>query len=557
MNNAPSLLLPRTIWLLVGALAALGNAVFRVAIVPLFVTPVFDAILTKQDLTQLPRVLISTLLVVALGSVMLLIQDAALGRTAALVARRWRSLLYTSLLTRHPGQLPGSSGGLSSRILTDLKDVETFYHFGFGSLIAETVTLIGILVILLSLHWQATLLLLLLSVPLLLLLSVLGKKLTGVSTDAQAATEQLGSSLQEGLKHHEVVRAFFADAFMLERFERINALTEKRMRQRSTLAAVFTPVAQLLIFVAIALLLTVLLRSVVSGRLSTGEFVSFITFIALLATPAQLLPKAYGMLQQAASAHARLHGLLLNAAQNSATPPSSSQAHNAGHHDGFILESLGFTYEHHRVLKDVSVTLPERGLIAITGESGGGKSTLLKLMLRFLQPDSGRIALFGQDLTRVPERVLRQDVAFVPQGMDLLSGSVKENLTLGRDVSEERLWQVLEAVNLHTVIQALPAQLESVLGEDGAGLSGGQRQRLAVARALLVEPRVLLCDEPSANLDDESERLLVAALRQQAASRLVVVVAHRPALVNVADSVFVLRDGRLLRVSGEDEAVVH
>ena len=161
------------------------------------------------------------------------------------------------------------------------------------------------------------------------------------------------------------------------------------------------------------------------------------------------------------------------------------------------------------------------------------------------QPTGGRITLGGVALERLPEDVLRTRVAYVPQDTALFRASLRDNLLLGRDYSESRLWEALAAVGLDTTVRTLPDGLDYPLREDGGGLSGGQRGRLAVARALVSEPEVLLLDEPSANLDAASEGVLVTTLQKQAKARLVLVVAHRPALVNAADEVYTLERGRL------------
>jgi ABC-type bacteriocin/lantibiotic exporter with double-glycine peptidase domain len=206
---------------------------------------------------------------------------------------------------------------------------------------------------------------------------------------------------------------------------------------------------------------------------------------------------------------------------------------------GLTLHNLDFSYDRsNAVFHKVCVNFGRTGLIALTGESGSGKSTLLKLILRFLEPDAGKILWESTPIHSLEEVRFRQLVAYVPQTTDLLRGSIRENLLLGREVSEERLWQVLTDVQLKDQIGAMPTQLDYLLNEDGVGLSGGQKQRLAVARALLGNPRILLLDEPSANLDSTNEHALILSLTSLATDCLILVVAHRPALIEAANRVF-------------------
>ena len=524
------LLVPRDVWVWLGGGAALVNAALRVAIVPLFVVPVFDRVLAAGDLSALPSVLVVAAGVVVAGAVALLLQDALLGRAAAELAAHGRAELYKALLRRAPGQLPGTSGGLSSRILTDLKEIETYYQYGLGTLIAETFTLVGIVGVLFYYNVTATLALLLFGAPLAALLALLGRRLEASAQASQAGLEAVGAHLQEGLRHHASVRALAATPFMLGRFAEANERTRRVTVRRSVLAAVQTPSAQVLIFAAVAALVALLARSAARGLLSPGEVVSYLVLTLLLSTPAQLWPKGYAMLQQARAARARL--LALDEARSAEI---DEKAEGSGG-EGLEFSDVSFAYTPGTpVLEAHSFTLPAQGLVALVGESGSGKTTLLQLCLRFLTPSTGAIYLQGAPLQSLSEAELRRRVSYVPQSPDLLRGTLLDNVRLGRDYSEAAVWRALGAAGLAETVRALPSGLDYELLEDGRGLSGGQRQRLAVARALLCGPAVLLLDEPSANLDAESERALVTTLLEQAEERLVLVVAHRPALIEAAD----------------------
>lgn len=537
----PSLLLPATGWALGGMGSALVNAGLRVAIIPVFVTPLFDQVLGSHDLSSLPRILATAGAVAVTGSLALLAQDALLGRAAAGVASAWRRGLYRRLLQRPPGSLPGTSGGLSSRVLTDLREIETYFHFGLGTLVAETGTLLAILGYLFYTNALASLLLIGFGLPTLAVLRWVGRGLESIAERSQAGTEALGRHLQEGLRHHETVRAFDAVAMMLARFEPENRRTARAMAQRSLVSGAQIPIAQVLLFAAVGLLVVILAGSVDRGAMTSGELVSYVTLVALLATPAQLLPKGYAMLREARAADKRLRRL-------AGPPPSrrTSASGSAPTGQGLEVAGLAFAYEGGPlILRDVHLHLPARGLVAVTGESGSGKTTLLRLLLGFLAPQAGGMWLDGDALSLIPEADLRARISYVPQGHEVLSGKLRDSLLMGRALSEERLWHALEEVGLAALFRSLPEGLDHELDEDGAGLSGGQRQRLALARALLTEPRLLLLDEPTSSLDGTSEAELVRMLRAQSERRLVLAVAHRPALVEAADRVFGLADGRL------------
>ncbi len=547
MASGVRLLLPTTPAALAGAAAAVCNALLRVAIVPLFVAPLMDSVMLAGELDRLGSLLGLAALLVIGGSLALWAQDALLARAAAQIAARARERIYRRLLGRAPGELGGSSGGLASRVIFDLREVENYYQFGLGTLVAESVAILAILAVLLASNALATGLLLLLFIPLLLALRLVGRYLERIAQRSQEGMEEVGTHLQEGLKHHEVIRSFGATEFLLDRFRKGNERTERAMTRRGLVAAAQIPVTQILAFAAVGVLVAVLAISANEGNMTIGEIVSFITLVALLSTPAQLLPRGLAMYQQAAAAARRLGQLDREAPQPVGDTPGAGRPGHAGEQRVELRDltvSLGGT----KVLHSLSAVWEGPGLVVIEGESGSGKTTLLRTLLRFIRPAAGEVRVGGLELSRWEEAQLRSHVAYVPQGHDLLAGSIRANLDLGRGLPDELLWQALASVGMEETVRAAAGGLQHELGEDGGGFSGGQRQRLGIARALLSDPAVLLLDEPTSNLDAAAEASIVQVLRDQARRRLVLAVAHRPALAQAAHEVYRMEDGRLRKI---------
>ncbi len=538
MNGLPQLLFPKTLLTFWGGLAASCNALGRVAVAPLLIQPLFDRVFVAGDFSALPSVLGLGGVVIGLGSAALWAQDALFGTLGVRVTARWRAALYETLLGQLPNQTQ-TSGGLTGRLLGDLKEVEAYISVGLGTLIAETLTLTLSVLYLLWANPPATLLLLALALPRAGALVWAGRGIKRRSFEAQALLEDTSAHLQEGLAQREVVRAFGLERFLLERFNASNWGAARAQAARARWAGLQTPLAQVLGFVALSGLLLYLTSSVQRGGMSLGEMSAYITLLALLSTPAQLLPRGYAHLQGARAAATRLHEL--ETLETPTEPPPLEPL--PPRTPVMKVTDLTLSRSHETLIKNLTLELTGPALIALTGPSGSGKTTLLKVLLGLIPPTSGTVALAGVDLARYPSAERRRRLAYVPQESHLFRATLRDNLTLGEPFDDAALWAVLGEVGLTDMVRA--RGLEAQLSESGAGLSGGQRQRLTVARALLRDPDVLLLDEPSASLDSESEGILVRVLQREAAYRLVLVVAHRPALIEAASRVLRLERGHV------------
>ncbi len=532
-------LFPNSRLLIIGSIAAIFNALVRVAIVPLLVTPLIDKVFKQAQLEQLNKVLLYGFFLILFGAIMLFIQDASFASLAAKVSADSKSKVYKNLLKRPVGKLESTSGGLTGRILNDLKDIEIYLQYGLGSLVAESLTVLGILILLLKTDFVATIILIALVIPLILVLSFLGKRLEASSSKSQASTEQIGKHLQEGFKHHKTIRAFYADKFMINRFAKENNKTKALMTQRGLLASIQTPLTQILAFLAIAVLIYILGQKVIAGSLSLGQMIGYLTLVTLMTTPAQLLPRAYALFKQAASANKRLNELLIE------TRDLDSEDFEV---NGLKLENLDYAYAENSILENINLDFGNKGLIAIIGESGTGKTSLLNILLRFIKTKSGSIKTNNRDLNDLSEKSFREQISYVPQSTELLQASIKDNINLGRNYSKAEINKVLAELQLSQKIYSLENGLEHKLLEDGEGISGGERQRIAIARAIIAQPKILLLDEPTANLDSKNEKLIVKFLQQQAQNRLIIVVSHKEAILQLAEQIYELKDKNLKRI---------
>ncbi len=545
-----------------GGSAVLG-AVLRLAVVPVVVTPLFDRVLATGELGALPGLLASGAVLVVAGAVLLFLQDLAFGRAAAQRTAAWRRRLHDALLRRAPDGPGGpTSGGLAARVVGDLREVDTYVIYGLSALFSETATLIGILLLLAWSDPVATMTLLLMAAPAVAASLWIGRRVEAASVRHQASLETVAARLQEGVRHREWLRAFGAFGFVRRRFLPADAAVERDFARRTAWAATTSPVAQLLIFGAMGVLFVQLARAVADGRSTTGEVVAYITLVALLSTPTQLLPKALALWHQARAAAGRLRSLddglqrqetdpepRILPSTKTVPPGSTPSPRFAGLSSRGLV--VGFSDGPRLLVEDIDIDGP--GLVAVIGPSGSGKTSWLRTLLGLLPPLEGSLEIAGVRLraTAAPDEAdLRARVAYVPQGADLLSGSLRQNLALGRPLEDKALLQAIGDVGLVGLVEATASALDAELSEDGAGLSGGQRQRLAIARALLGDPAVLLLDEPTSALDDQAEEELLLLLQALGKRRLVVAVTHRPALARAATLRLRIR-GERMSVAGQ------
>src|SRR5690554_3851294 len=368
----------------------------RVLVVPVLVGSLFDQVLATGDFSRMVPVLLTGGLITVIGALALWLQDSLFGRLAGTVSAEWRDAAYAALLDRNALEREQSSGGLASRIIADLKECEIHLQYGLSSLVAETVTIIGILAYLLSMNTQATLILLLLALPLVFALNWLGKRVERISEQVLRKTEEVGGHLQEGLGQLEVSRAFGLGPFLRGRLESDNRQLLNATARRASWAGAQTPAAQVLGFLALAVLIWLLVGSVRDGTMSLGQLTSYVTLIALLGTPMTLLPRAWAMFKQAQAAATRLRSLLPDSAAGHA-----AETAEPGHGPAILeLDSVGFNFPdgNGTLLEGLSLQLRGPALVALLGPSGSGKSTLLRLLLGLLAPTEGSIRLNGANL---------------------------------------------------------------------------------------------------------------------------------------------------------------
>ncbi len=507
------------------------------------------------------------------------VRNCLLGRIGEGVVLRLRTLLVARLL-RWPtaAHERHRSGDLISRLSGDTTAVRWALTGGTTDAVAGVLTFVGALVLMAALDP------LMLAVTLCCLavaaaaVAAVPVRLAGAAAEARRSLGRLSAGLERVLRAVRTVKLSGA-----EEREEARLVAEARAAYRAELRqvhlrAVVRPVVTLAVQGSLVVVLCVGGVRVAEGTMGIGDLIAFLMYLMCLAVPVGTVSGAVAEVQAGRAALARVEELLREPLE--AEPPAHDRdvpgripeprgpvGTARGTAPAVELREVDFAYpgrDGSPALRRVSLEVPEGGRVALVGPSGAGKSTVLALIGRIYRPESGTLRLFGRDAADLSLEALRALIGHVEQEAPVMAGTLRSNLVYARpDVSERRIKEVLDRTNLAGFVDSLPEGLDTQVGDGGVLLSGGQRQRVAIARMLLKEPRLLLLDEVTSQMDGENERLLNATLREAADTCTVLVVAHRLSTVQDADRILVMDAGRI-RARGthhsllrEDELYAH
>jgi subfamily B ATP-binding cassette protein MsbA len=385
-----------------------------------------------------------------------------------------------------------------------------------------------------------------------------GRRLRTLSGAVQDQLADATIVLEETIGGVRVVQSFTREDYEIGRYRRSIEQTFELARKRIRLSATFGPVASFMGFTVVAMVFWFGGQQVLNGTLTAGQLTMFLILTLTIAGSIGSFSGLWTSLQEALGATKRIFEII-------DTPPDITDSVGAqplpridGH---IVLDRVSFAYKDNsdqHVLRGVSLEVKPGEVLALVGPSGAGKTTLVNLIPRFFDPQTGSVCIDEQDIRSVQVKSLREQIGLVPQDTLLFGGTVRENILYGKlDASEEDMIAAARAANAHDFIAQLPKGYETIVGERGVKLSGGQRQRIAIARAILKDPRILLLDEATSSLDSESEGLVQEALDRLMQNRTSVVIAHRLSTVHHADRIAVLERGELVELGTHAELITH
>jgi subfamily B ATP-binding cassette protein MsbA len=436
------------------------------------------------------------------------------------------------------------TGELMSRLMNDVGGLQTTLTEIPIDLAKQVVTLVGGLAILFVMNWRLCLLILLLLPGIVLIARFFGRRLKALSTGIQDETARASTILEEVLSGIRIVKSFVREDYERARFGTQVRRTSDVMLRRAQIMAIFVPTITFATFAAAAAVLWYGGSQVIRGTMSPGDLIAFVLYAGLLIGPFGTFARLFSHVKEAQGALARVFEILDTRPDVTDAPDARPLPPVRGH---VALEGVSFSYDGHTtVLSDLTFSIQPGEVVAVVGPSGSGKTTLINLIHRFYDPMAGIVTIDGYALKSVTMQSLYQQIALVPQEMHLFGGTIRDNIRYGRaSANDQEVVAAARAANAHEFITAFPDGYDTLVGEKGVNLSGGQRQRIAIARAVLKDPRILILDEATSSLDNESESLVQDALDRLMKGRTTFVIAHRLSTIQKADRILVLDKGRL------------
>lgn len=513
---------------------------------PVFIQGLVDATVVHKDpslMTNLLMLMVGAFLVQAVFNFG---QSYLLSFIGERLVADLRKKVFTHLQSLSLGFYDNQRvGELTSRLSNDVTAVQAGLTNNLLGLLQQLLMLIGGLLLIILLDWMLVLVAAVAVLPIFVVGFFFGRRLERASESAQAAIGEATTVLEEVLAAPRIVKAFGRERYEIGRY---GGAVEESLRvamRRSRLRAGFAALMTFSSFSALAAILWFGGNSVMSGRLSPGQLFSLPIYIMLALGPISALTNTYAQFRESSGAGRRLFELL-------DTRPDVEDAPDAEELPARIrgeveFRDVGFRYGGGpQVLHDLSLRIEAGKVVALVGASGAGKTTMASLIPRFYDAQTGVVQVDGRDVKRVTLNSLRAQMAIVPQDPQLFGGSVRENIAYGQlDATPEEIKRAARVANAHDFIEELPNGYDTIVGERGVKLSGGQRQRIAIARAVLRDPRVLILDEATSSLDNESEALIKQALARLMQGRTVIIIAHRLSTVEHADLIAVVERGRI------------
>jgi len=523
-------------------------------IFPWLIKELFNSALVSKDIPTLKRIIFLAFAILGLEACASYLQILNFAYLGANVSTNMRITLFDHLQNASFRYFQKThTGDMVSRLMNDVGTVQNLLTSEIINLVRQPLLLVGGFILMLTINLKLSLFIALFIPIFVIVATPLGRK---VKDKAKAMQEKLGemtSLVQDTLSGILVIKAFLLEKFTLQKLEAVSKefidTVLKNARYRAIMASLglFGGAVPFLGALGYGSFL------VINNRLTPGGLVAFIWYMALVIEQVALFSNTWANLQSALGASERIFQVLAEPKELEVARGTIDLKEVRG---DIVFSNVSFTYTGEEVLRGINIHIKAGEKVAIVGPTGAGKSTIAALLLRLYDPQEGEIYLDGINLKKIKPTSLRKFIAAVPQDTIIFSGTVKENIAIGKlGASDEEIIEAAKLANAHDFIVNLPHGYDTILGERGAQLSGGERQRIALARAFLRKPPILILDEATSSLDSETEFKIYEAMQRLLEGRTAIIIAHRLSTVRSADKIFVLYEGKIIEEGNHEELI--
>lgn len=514
------------------------------------VKPVIDRVLVERNIYLLKLTAFGIFALYLVKGVAKFLHSYLMASVAYLVGRDLRNSVYSKLLRiSFSAMEKRGSGEVGAYIMSDVSNLERAIP-SLVLMVREPFTILGLLIAAIFMNWKLSLFAIFVLpfgfLPLVKFMNLLKR----YGTIIQSALGRLNSSVNEAVGGMKVIKSFRKERDVEERFFSESETVLMTLLKYSLLQESLSPLMEVLGAVGVALVLLYGGLEVIRGNATPGSFLAFITACGLMYEPFKRFNYALGTIQHSVASFERI-----NAFMGEIEEPQGGVRKFEGLKNEIEFQNVKFSYDSEEILRGVSFKVRAGERVAIVGRSGVGKTTLLSLLPRFYRESGGRILLDGIDINEFSVSSLRDKIAVIPQEAFLFNDTLRNNITMWEDYSDDEVMAAVELSGIKEVVERSPDGIYMKVGERGENLSGGERQRVAIARVLLRDPSIIILDEATASLDSETERKIQSAIEQLLRGRTTFIIAHRLSTVRSADRIIVLKDGVVVEEGTHDELI--
>ena len=530
------------------AIIGMGLASGGTAVSAYLVEPVLNKIFVEKNeklLYILPCAIIAIYVIKNIGTFMQAYFTAYIGQDTI---RRFREKMVANLLNLDMDFFNEfRTGELISRTTNDIDRIRSIVSSIIPELTRESVTIIGLLCVVVYQSPKLAFFALVVMPVAIYPISRLAKRMKKISKQSQEKTSDITSALSEIFTNIEIIKANNAQKYEHSRFVDENNKFFRLNLKSVKIEQLVSPLMETIGSIGVAAVIIIGGKDVIDGHINMGAFFSFLTALFMLYTPLKRIVNIYNKMQDAIAASERTFFLMDKVSQIKDGQKELNEEINL-----IKFNDVRLSYGDKEVLKGINLEANKSEFIALVGSSGGGKSSLMNLLMRFYDVNGGEILINGINLKDIKIHSLRQNIGLVTQRIYIFNDTVAKNVAYGREFNEDAVVNALKLANAYEFVSKLDNGINTILNEFGTNLSGGQRQRIAIARALYQNPQILIFDEATSALDNESEKEITKAINNLRSKKIIFVIAHRLSTVENADKIAVLSDGKIID-SGSDE----